>query len=324
MTTIAHRPARTARRATTATLAALAALTLAAPATAAAPRPDAAADVPPQCGPLTVNQPIELPAGTTAAGPILRRLAANLRAEPADTRSGRYTRITVSMTAADTSIGDCVTTGTRRAAEQRWRDERADSGRITGTPWYSEPEPAPKAVTTWYRPGELTGLLPGFAPSDPAALAAALDQAYPPDTDRLANQARAVAALARVRETAGTAARVEAIGQLAAWHHTPLSVRRAALLVVADVPGLTYHGRTTLAGLTGIAVSVPARQNTTRYVLLLDAATGQVRATEDVLTDPVIGANLAVQVPYSLSRTLLAPQDRTNRAVPARRLTHAG
>jgi hypothetical protein len=147
LTTIAHRPARTARRALTATTATVAVLTLATP-TAAAAQPETATDVPPPCGALAINQPLQLPATTTTAKPILRRLAANLRAEPADDRRGRYTRITATMTAADTSIGDCVTTDTRRATEQRWRDERADSGQITGTPWHSATEPAPKTVTT--------------------------------------------------------------------------------------------------------------------------------------------------------------------------------
>lgn len=195
--------------------------------------------------------------------------------------------------------------------------------RITGTPWYTAPEPAPEALTTWYRPGELTGVLPGYAPSDPAELAAALDQAYPPETDRLAAEVRAVATLAGVQATAGTAARIGAIGHLSVWHHTLLPVREAIPLVLANVPGLTYHGQTTVAGWAGIAVSVPARQNTARYVLLLDAATGQVRASEEVLTDPVIGTNLAVRVPYSLSRTLQAPQDRTDQPGSVHRVTYA-
>ncbi|WP_125809622.1 hypothetical protein [Actinoplanes sp. ATCC 53533] len=324
MTTITPRPAPTPRHGFTATAAILAVLALAAPSTPATAGHNTEADVPPPCGPLAVNQPIQLPAGTTAAGPILRRLAAHLRAEPADTQNGRYTHVAVTVTAADSSIGDCVTTETRHAAEQRWRDERANSGRITGTPWYSNPGPAPEMVTTWYRPGDLPGLLPGYAPSDPAVLAAALDEAYPPDTDRLAAKVRAVTARAGIRATAGAASRVEAIGALTAWHHTPLPVRRAILRVLADVPGLTYHPRVTLAGWTGIAVSVPARQNTVRHVLLLDAATGQVRGAEYVLTDPTIGRNLAVEVPYSIARTVMAPQARTNQATPASQPIQAG
>jgi hypothetical protein len=271
-----------------------------------------AAAVPPPCGPLAVHQPLPLPAGTTPAAPILRRLAMHLAAEPADTQRGRYTRIRVTMTAADSSIGDCVTTVTRYATETRWRDELTDSGKVTGTGWYSDPAPVPAPGTTWYGPGELPGVIPGRVPADPARLAAALDQAYPPDTDELAARAHAVLARAGSRRADGTASRVDAVGALAAWHQTPRAARRAILQVLADVPGLTYHGRTRLAGRTTVAVSITARQDTTRYVLLLDEATGQVRAAEQVLTDPAIGRNLGVQVPYSISRVVMTSQARTD------------
>jgi hypothetical protein len=280
----------------------------------AAPR--VAADVPAPCGPLAVHQPIPLPASSTPAAPILRRLANHVAAEPADTQHGPYTRIRVRMTAADSSIGDCVTTVTAHATETRWRDELANSGAITGTGWYSDPDPAPAPSTTWYGPGELAGVIPGRVPADPARLAAALDQAYPPDTDQQTLRVRAALAGAGIRQTAGTASRVDAVGALAAWHQTPGPARRAILLVLADVPGLTYHGRVRVAGFTGIAVSVAARNNTNRYVLLLDETTGQIRAAENVLTDPVIGRNLGVQVPYSLSLTVMITQARTGKPQP--------
>ncbi|RSM64025.1 hypothetical protein DMB66_21165 [Actinoplanes sp. ATCC 53533] len=310
-----HRIAGTARRAVTNTRAAIIVLTIAAVSGIDAHPAGAAthtADVPPPCGPLAIHQPIPLPASTTPAAPTLRRLATHLTAEAADTQRGRYTRIGVTMTAADSSIGDCVTTVTRHATETRWRDELADSGTITGVGWYSDPEPAPAPSTAWYGPGELPGVLPGRVPADPTRLAAALDQAYPPDGDELAARVRAVLARTGYQQAAdGTASRVDAIGALAAWHQTPRPARRAILQVLADVPGLTYHGRINLAGQAGIAVSVAARQHTTRYVLLLDEATGQVHAAEYVLTDPVIGRNLAVQVPYSMSRIVMTPQART-------------
>jgi hypothetical protein len=276
----------------------------------AAPR--TAADVPPPCGPLAVHEPIPLPASTTAAAPVMRRLANHIAAEPADTQRGRYTRIGVTMTGADSSIGDCVTTVTGHATETRWRDELANSGKVTGTGWYSDPDPVPAPFTTWYGPGELPGVVPGRVPADPARLAAELDQAYPPDTDQQATLVKAALALAGDQRADGTASRVDAVGALAAWHQTSRPARRAILLVLADVPDLAYHGRVSVAGWTGIAVSVAARNNTNRYVLLLDEATGQVRAAENVLTDPVIGRNLGVQVPYSLSRTVMTAQARTD------------
>lgn len=290
----------------------------------AAPR---ATDVPPPCGPLAVHQPIPLPASTTAAAPILRRLANHVAAEPADTQRGQYTRIGVTMTAADSSIGDCVTTVTGHATETRWRDELANSGKVTGTGWYSDTNPAPAPFTTWYGPGELPGVVPGRVPTDPARLAAELDLAYPPDTDQQATRVSAALARAGYQQADGTASRVDAVGALAAWHQTSRPARRAILLVLADVPDVIYHGRVSVAGWTGIAVSVAARNNTNRYVLLLDEATGQVRAAENVLTDPVIGRNLGVQVPYSLSRTVMAAQARTDeptRTRDERVTTHAG
>jgi hypothetical protein len=309
-----HRTADRAHRSVTRTRAAVILLTIAAVSGIAAHPAGAAprtAAVPPPCGPLAVHPPIPLPASTTPAAPVLRRLATHLAAEPADTQHGRYTRIGVTMAAADSSIGACVTTVTAHATETRWRDELTDSGKITGVGWYSDPEPAPAPSTTWYGPGELPGVIPGRVPEDPARLAAALDQAYPPDGDGLAARVRGVLARGGYRQADGTASRVDAIGALAAWHQTPRPARRAILQVLADVPGLTYHGRINLAGRTGIAVSVAARQHTGRYVLLLDESTGQVHAAEYVLTDPVIGSNLAVQVPYSISRTVMTPQART-------------
>jgi hypothetical protein len=295
------------RRATAATIATVMAGALAGTALPASAGP--ADQVPPPCGPLAVNPPLALPAGRSPAAPVLRRLAANPATEPGDAQTGRYTRLTLTMAAADSTIGDCVSTTTAYATERRWRDERANSGRITGTPWHPDPAHPPATDTTWYGRGELRGTIPGRVPADPVRLAALLDQAYPPDTEAHAHRTRNLAQRAGAPPAAGTARRVLAVGDLVAWHHTNRPARQAVLTVLAGVADLHYRGRVTLAGRTGIAVSVADGAST--HVLLIDAATGQIRVVEEVLTDPVIGRNLGVQVPYSLARTVMGPQGRS-------------
>lgn len=302
---------------------------LAAAAEPGPPAPPGVPDVPPPCGPLASASPIPLPATSVPAGPVLRRLAAHLGAEPADTQHGRYTQIRVKIAAADSSIGDCTTTVLARVVEERVRDEDRSSGRITGTPWYADPDQPAPLVTTWYRAGELTGVLPGRVPTNPGRLGPALDEAVPPDTDALvagtltpgtiafADRLDAYLAQAGFGAEAGTASRVDAVGRLIGWHHTNKAARQAILTVLADVPELRSHGRVTVDGVAGIAVSIPNRQHTSRLVLIIDAHSGQVRASEEVLTDPVIGRNLAVRVPFPFSSTRTAPQARV--ATPASR-----
>ena len=305
-TTSTSRPRRIRRRVTSAAAAA----TVLATALTAIPAADAAV-IPAPCAALAVAPPIALPATTAPAAAVLRRLAGNLTTVPADFQTGRYTKLSLRMSAADSSIGDCMTTETDVAAETRWRDETTDSGRITGTPWHPAADVAPEPVATWYRPGELPGVLPGRVPTDPARLAAALDAAYPPDTltARAHRHARALPVGIR-RTPAGTAHRVEAVADLVTWHDTPPAARRAILLVLAAVPGLLSHGTVTVDGRTGIAVSIA--DATITQVLIIDAASGEIVATEHVLTDPLIGRNLAVTVPYSLSRDVITGRGRTN------------
>ena len=150
-------------------------------------------------------------------------------------------------------------------------------------------EPAPAPRTSRYGPGELPGVINGRIPTDPVTLTAALQALHPDEPAR----------------------RVAAIGELATRHDTPLPARRAILRVLADVPGLVLHGRAVLEGRPRLAVSVST--GTDRHVLIIDPASGEIRAAEDVLLDPVIGRNLAVRTPYSLSRVVITDRGRTNR-----------
>jgi hypothetical protein len=249
---------------------------------------------PPPCGPLASAPPLPVPATTGPAGPALGALADRITAAPGDTQTGRYTRISVTMTAADSSIGDCATTITEAATETRWRDETTDSGRVTGTPWHPASDPAPATVTTWYRPGEFPGILPGPVPADPAQLAAEVQQ-----------------------QAADPAGQVHEVGQIAQYHDTPLAVRQAILRVLADIPGMQWRGPLTLSGRRAIAVSIAGETGT--QVLAVDAITGEIIAAEQALTDPVVGRNLGVTVPYSLSRTFITDRGRSPRPGPSPR-----
>lgn len=262
-------------------------------ASSAPQRPDAA--VPPPCGTLASAPPLPLAQSGVPAAHLLRQLAGRIVAVPADTQTGRYTRISLHQSAASSSIGDCVETVMGTSSQTMWRDEDRDSGVINAVAWHPLTDPAPPARTDRYRPGDLPGTIPGHVPTDPVALSAALDAVYPGEPAR----------------------RVQAIGDLAGHHDTPLAARRAILRVLADVPGLVLNGPVTVGHRTGIAVSVI--DGTDRYVLVLDQRSGEIRASEDVLIDPVIGRNLAVHTPYSQTRTIITDRGRsTSPTQPAR------
>lgn len=242
--------------------------------------------------PLTVDHPDQAP----PAGAVLRRLAERLRAVPADARTGRYAYVALRMRAADSMLeGPCVETVTAYAAERRWRADDG-SGQVTGTPWHHDPVDPPAAETTTYPAGGLPGVVPGPVPTDPAALAAALDAAYPPVDTRTRHH------------VTGTAARLRAVADLAAWHYTNRAARRAVLLVLADVAGLTYRG-----GVTGYpgAIAVSADAGPWRDLLVIDPASGVVLAYEQVLLRNG-EITLGVHTPYSNARTAYTARGRTS------------
>jgi hypothetical protein len=253
-----------------------------------APLPSGQApSAPPPCGPLFTTAPIPVPAGSVPAGAVLRAMASRIVAVPADKQTGRYTVLVKRMAAEDSTIGDCVETVTDTGTDTMWRDENANSGATYGVAMHRATEPAPPAQFSRYGPGQLRGVIPGRAPADPARLAALLDARYPGEPAR----------------------RVQGVGELAAFHDTPLRVRRAILLVLAQVHGLRLHQPVTVDGRTGIAVTVEITQN--RFVLVINPASGEIIATERVLLDPVIGRNLGVTVPYSESLTVITGRGRT-------------
>lgn len=281
-----------------------------------APRAADAAPAVPPCGAPAVADPIPLPGPGAPAGPVLRHLATQLRPVPGESRTGRYTRISLTQNAADTAVDDCVTTVLATTTQTMWRDEITNSGWVTGTPMHTVGTPAPPVRTLTYGPGELPGILPGRAPADPQQLAAALSAAV------------SLAAVARLApampcgcvpppvQAAASVDLVRGIIDLARWHDTPLRVRQAILIILSDVPGLRVYGPLTTAGRTGLLLSVAA--STHRYVLLVDALTGVIHATQDVLTDPTLGQNLAVHIPYALN-TVLFGHGTTNHLFTAAR-----
>ena len=255
--------------------------------------------------PLAVDHEGQAP----PARPILRRLAERLRTVPADAQTGPYAYIAVRMQAADSTFeGPCVQTVTAYAAEQRWRADDG-SGQVTGTPWHHDPADPPPSETTTYPAGDLPGVVPGPVPTNPAVLAAALDAAYPPIDAAILAQAQPLRAADTIRQRrlTGTAARLRAVADLNAWHYTNRAARRAVLLVLADVAGLTYRGG--VAGYPG-AIAVSADSGDWREMLVIDPTSGVVLAHEQVLLRN--GQQLGVHTPYSNARTAYIARGRTS------------
>ncbi len=256
--------------------------------------------------PLTLQYPDQAP----SAGPVLRRLANRPRSSPSDADTGRYAYAQVRMRAADSTFeGRCIVTVTAYADEQRWRADDG-SGQVTGTPWHHDPAHPPAAETTTYPAGGLPGVVAGPVPSDPAALAAVLDAAFPP-IQVAAAQARPMRVAENQRQCRhpGTAARVRAIAELNAWHYVNRPARRASLLVLADVQRLAYRG--TVAGYPG-AIAVSVDTGDWRDVLVIDPRTGVVRAYEQVLLRNG-ETTLGVRAPYMNARTAYTGRGRTSR-----------
>lgn len=145
---------------------------------------------------------------------------------------------------------------------------------------------------------------------DPAALAPALDAAYPPIADATLAQVRPLRAAEAIRQRRqhGTAARLHAVAQLNAWHYTNQAARRAVLLVLADVAGLAYRGG--VAGHSG-AIAVSADSDAWRDLLVIDPASGVVLAHEQVLLRG--GDLLGVHTLYSNARTAYTERGRSSR-----------
>jgi len=256
--------------------------------------------------PLALQYPHQAP----PAASLLHRLADRLRPVPSDTDTGRYAYARLRMQAADSTFDDpCVVTLTAHANEERWRADDG-SGQVTGTPWHLDPAHPPAVETTVYPAGELPGVVAGPVPTDPAALAAALDAATNSvqATDARVRPLGAADNARRQRHT-GTAARVRAVADLNAWHCTDRLARRAVLLVLADVARLAYRG--TVAGYPG-AFAVSVDSDDWRDILVLDRVTGVVLAYEQVLLRN--GQPLGVRTPYMNARTVYAGRGRSSRA----------
>jgi hypothetical protein len=282
----------------------------------------AATTIPSGCGALATAMPLELayPGPAPDAGPLLRRLAVHLHPRPADAQSGAFAFNELGMQAADSVLGTpCPQTQTVYALEQRWRADDG-SGEITATPWHHDPADPPPAVTSSYPPGELSGVVDGPVPTDPAALAAALDAAYP-QPGPVTVRADAVTAAARSHGAGrSNPGRVRGIAALNEWHYTNLAARRAALTVLANVDGVTYRGQVT--GYPGVAVSVDVGD--WRDVLVVDPQTGGLIVAEQVLLRG--GGPLGVATPYSMARTRFVDQGRSSVAgvMPAATLDRRG
>ncbi len=260
--------------------------------------PDAAADQTPR----SPSAAASTSAPTTAAR--LRALADTIQAGPGDTQTGPYNYHHIRRWILDTTGTPAPRPNTPAVFAVEIRRWSADdgSGRIVETqlgPDYqligADPNhrstdaefAAAPPVPTDYPAGNLGSPIHPPLATDPQALARQLATADPlPDGPR------------------STPLTIDA---LYASYYLSRPVRAAALRVLADVAGLTYHqAAADRLGRIGVAVSLEHRNR--RYTLILDPANGQLLASQQQLIAP--HAYLPVPVGLVTNYTLFIDQGR--------------
>jgi len=165
-------------------------------------------------------------------------------------------------------------------ADSGWRADAARRDFMT----------APRDTVTFGR-GGLPGAFPGYPSTEPARLAAQLYTNHP-----AANGPRAA---------------LDAVADLASWHHLNRATRAAVLRFLATVDTITYDGPAVdWAGRSGLAFSVT--DDTERDTLLVDPGTGDVLAYHQVIIRKPGG--LTVLIPALHAYILFVHHGRTNLA----------
>jgi hypothetical protein len=202
---------------------------------------------------------VQHPDNPPPASPHLRTLHSQIAgAAPDPSPCGRYAFVRLRQWAADTTIGPdgLGTTTTMRFEYARWRADDG-SGRIVAT---RIGDPTPSTTDETYRPGLLTEGIAGPLTTDPTRLAKQMTQLHP--------------------VVIGQAAYLRATADIYGWH-IPHRDQRTAILTVLAGHNLQWRGNTIdRGGRPGVAVSADNDNGTTRDMLTLDPATGEVLAYE--------------------------------------------
>jgi hypothetical protein len=232
------------------------------------------------------HQPVIAPmtlGATQPARPRLRALATAVTSSACDRADGAYAYVQL----REWVIANTAATGTAVLQYEHWL--AADgSGRSTSvTTRMPADENRPTDET--FPPGASL-VNPAPLDDDPAILAARLGR-----TNAFALGPQSV---------------LRALADISQWQAPGRNVRAAALAVLADTDGLTYHGAVTdRACRTGAAISAASDNGATRDLIILDVRTGALLAHEHAaMRDP--GA-LGITTPTVVTYTLYAAHAHT-------------
>jgi len=226
----------------------------------------------------------------------LRAIAAGIGSGPTDCQHGRYDYVHIQMWArASRTIVPIEehhwrgSDGAGMISEKRLAPVTADSN------WHPAAArrdfPAARHTTAPYGPRGLAGAFPGDPSTEPARLAVQLHTNHP--------------------RANGPKAALDAVADLASWHHLNRAERAAVLRFLATVDTIAYAGpMVDWSGRTGLAFSVT--DDTERDTLLVDRSNGDVLAYHQVIIRNPGG--LTIRVPALHAYTLFVHHGRTNTA----------
>lgn len=232
------------------------------------------------------RQPVIAPARLAAAQPArpwLRALAKAIATSPCDLVQGAYAYVQT----REWVIAKPGAAGTALLQDEHWL--AADgSGRSTSVTTRLPAVENPPTDETFPAGASFVDSAPLDA--DPGALATRLDSITP--------------------FASGPQAVLRALADVNQWQAPGRDVRAAAVTVLADADGLSYHGFVTdRAGRPGIAVAALSANGASRDLILLDPHTGDLLAHEHTaLRDP---GRLGITEPTVLTYTLYLTHTRT-------------
>jgi len=225
------------------------------------------------------HQPVIAPTTpdtTRPARPQLRALAKAVTTSACDRAEGAYAYVQIRQWV----ISNTATTGTALLQYQHWL--AADgSGRSTSSTTREPADENPPTDETF--PPGASPVDPAPLNNDPAILAARLDSINP--------------------FALGPQSPLHVLAELNQWQTPGRHVQAAAVAVLRDTHGLTYHGVVTdRAGRPGIAIAASSHNGATRDLIILDPHTGELLAYEHTaMRDPgALGNTRPTVLTYTL------------------------